>query len=451
MDLLEKIRLAGVTGCGGAGFPTHIKYNTQVEHLILNGVECEPLLRTDRYIMLRHASEILRTAAAVGEFLGAKQITVALKHNYIEEIRTLKQEIQKMGYPISLFEMKSIYPAGDEQVIVYEVTGRVVPPSGIPLDVGCVVSNVATMLAVSDAMENRPFTDKYLTVTGNVKQPRILQAPLGTSLKECIDMAGGSNTVNFYGIIGGPMMGELLSAGELESAALTKTTSGIIVLPADHPLIPKSKISLRHILNRAKSSCIQCSFCSQMCPRYLLGHPLEPHKIMRLAAMGGDLEEQVASEVMQSALICSECGVCEVYACPMGLQPRQVIRQIKGMLREKGIRYLRRAEVLSTSSEREYRKVPSRRLASRLGFLEWYESPVPPLQRIQPDQVGIALKGSLGAAALAEVKPGDLVKKGECIASVEKGALGALVHASIDGVVLSVDGEIVIEGRKTHD
>ena len=161
MDLLNCIKEAGIVGCGGAGFPTHVKYaGGPVEYLIINGAECEPLLRTDRYIMKHLGDRVVSAVEAVGELLGAKECRIALKKTYTEEIKALEKVLKDRASKVTLAKMDSFYPAGDEQTMVYEVTGRVVPPAGIPLDVGCVVSDVATMLGLCDAMEGKACSKK---------------------------------------------------------------------------------------------------------------------------------------------------------------------------------------------------------------------------------------------------------------------------------------------------
>ena len=177
MELLEQIVRAGVVGLGGAGFPTGKKLDCRVEWLIVNGAECEPLLRTDRYLMRHNAGRVVRAAGAVARMVGAKHCVIALKRAYTEEWKALEAALVGGGtVPIELFPLDSFCPAGDEQVLVYEVTERVVPPAGIPLDVGAVVSNLATMNAISDAMDGIPLTKKYITVTGEVKRPTIVRA-----------------------------------------------------------------------------------------------------------------------------------------------------------------------------------------------------------------------------------------------------------------------------------
>ena len=148
MTLLEQIEAAGIVGCGGAGFPTHVKLNCTVEYMIINAAECEPLLRTDRWLMIHEADKIVAAADMVGDMVQARNRFLALKETYGEEIAALKEAIQRKNSPLRLYKMKNFYPAGDEQIMVCDITGRSVPPSGIPLDVQTVVSNAATMHSI---------------------------------------------------------------------------------------------------------------------------------------------------------------------------------------------------------------------------------------------------------------------------------------------------------------
>lgn len=447
MDLLNQIKEAGIVGCGGAGFPTHVKYaGAPVEYLIINGAECEPLLRTDRYIMKHLGAQVIGAVEAVGQMLGAKTCYIALKKTYTEEIHTLEKVLKDRNSNVQLAKMDSFYPAGDEQVMVYEVTGRVVPPSGIPLDVGCIVSNVATLLGVSDAMSGKSFTKKYLTVTGEVVNPTILHVPVGTSFDECIALAGGAKKSRYFIVSGGPMMGTRLTMAEAKNAVVTKTTSGILVLPEDCTIADKHKISLQHMLNRARSACIQCSYCTQMCPRHLIGHPLQPNKIMRKMAMSGDVTSILNDPDIQNAALCSECGLCEEYACPMGLQPKRVNQMIKGALRKAGVRYAKDTKhVYLADKNRNGRKIPASRVAARVGVLRWYDLNIDSCVEGCPERVEIPLSMHIGAPSEPVICAGDYVTEGQLIAKIPEGAMGANIHASISGKVLRVDERILIE------
>ncbi len=445
MTITQKIAAAGVVGCGGAGFPTKAKLQGKIEHLIVNGAECEPMLRTDRYIMTHRADALVSTLMELMEALNIPKCTIALKKTYTEEITALQASISQLGARVELCRMDNFYPAGDEQAVVYEVTKRVVPPGGIPIAVGAVVDNVATILAVHDALKDIPLTHKYLTVAGEVNSPVVLHVPIGTSFAQCIALAGGPRYKDYFVVAGGPMMGRPITRQQAQSEVVTKTTSGILVLPADGYHATQSTISIKHMLNRAKSACIQCSACSQLCPRHMLGHPIEPHKIMRKMAMSPDIRQLLNDPVIQSAALCCECGACEVYACPMGLQPRKINSMLKKELGKAGIRYQADKErVCTVHPERELRKIPSERLAARAGVLPYYHRSTKNLVQWEPEQVRIPLKMHIGAPCNPAVRPGEWVRTGQLIAQCPEGALGADIHASISGTVVSVDNGIEI-------
>ena len=447
MDLLDKIFAAGVVGCGGAGFPTHVKLKGRFEYLIVNGAECEPLLRNDRWLMRNKAGELVEAISAIAGELDIPNAVIALKHHYQEEAAALRQAIDRSGARIRLHEMESFYPAGDEQTIVYEVTGRVVPPAGLPGDVGAVVDNVATIYAVYQALQDHPFIWKYLTVNGEVEHPAVLKVPVGTSFRTCLELAGGTKSDKFFVVAGGPMMGRPVSMDQLDKAVVTKTTSGILVLPPEGYHAAHDSLELRHMLNRARSACIQCSACSQLCPRHLLGHPLEPHRIMRKMAVCTDLPALLEDPVIRNAQLCCECGICEVYACPMGLQPRRINAAIKQELGRSGIRYQRTGDHWTPEPEREMRKSPSKRVAARVGVAAYDHREITELVCGRPKEVRIPVKMHIGAPAVPTVAEGDRVTAGMVIARPPEGALGALVHASISGTVTSVGEEIaIVEG-----
>ena len=302
MSLKDKIFEAGIVGCGGAGFPTHVKMSgSSVDYLILNGAECEPLLHTDRYMMLNCSDEIVWAADAVRREIGAARCVIAIKEHYRAQKRALEKSIETLGAQIEIFEFpESFYPAGDEQVMVYEVTGRTVPPAGIPLDVGCVVSNVSTMYCIYNAIHDKPFTHKVLTVTGRVREPLVIKVPLGTPFEDCLKLAGGALDEDYFVLNGGPMMGKSVSVTTFPTI---KGTSGILML------------NEKDAQPRKVSNCIRCGKCMEACP---MG--LEPYLLNRLARLK-DFEETERHNIMD----CIECGSCE-YTCPANIPLVDYIR-----------------------------------------------------------------------------------------------------------------------------
>jgi Na+-translocating ferredoxin:NAD+ oxidoreductase RnfC subunit len=451
MNLPQLVLDAGVVGCGGAGFPTHVKYAKPAELLLMNGAECEPLLRTDQYIMARFAERLCGAALAVKAQLGAKRIIFVLKEHYRRQIEALKAASAKLGGDIELCLLDSVYPAGDEQVLLYEAAGLLVPPGGIPVQSGAVVSNAGTLLSVADALEGRPVTHKYLTVTGEVARPGVFRVPVGLSYAECIALAGGAKIRDYFTITGGPVMGRLKDPDSPEDQVVTKTTSGIIVLPADHYLQRRNGIPLAHMRNRARAACIQCTLCSGSCPRTLLGSPLRPHLVMRAFAAAQTMDELVQIEAARNAMFCCECGICEIYACPMELQPCRINALLKGEIRRRGIQ-IQPPPGDAPSFDRPYRRIPSRRMASRAGVLPYYDIPADEFRDLPScPRVAIPLRMHVGLPAVPCVKSGQRVRQGELIADIPSGALGVKIHASIDGVVKETGNRIVIEAEENAE
>lgn len=434
-DLVAAVQAAGVVGAGGAGFPTHVKLDSHPEILLVNGAECEPLLQVDQELARAYATELVEALEACLAATGAVEGIFAFKAKY----QTAREAIEKAigGRPgLSVRDLGNYYPAGDEHIVVYEATGRVVPEGGIPLEVGAVVVNVETLYNVWQALDEVPVTRTYVTVAGAVARPVTLCAPIGTSVAELIKVAGGANTPRPAVIHGGPLMGTVLASMD---TVVTKTSKGLIVLPQEHPLIGRMLAPAQQALEQAVTACCQCRQCTDLCPRYLLGHSLEPHRIMRV--VGYALTQEV--DAWTSAFLCSDCGVCDSFACPAGLSPRRVYRSIRSQLAASGLRNPHKTKPVPRP-ERDYRQVPAERLIWRLG-LEGYKqnAPLEPAA-IEPSMVRIPLRQHIGAAAIPLVQVGDHVARGQLVAACPPGTLGTCHHASIDGTVIGVSDEVVI-------
>lgn len=439
--LVQAVMDAGLVGEGGAGFPAHVKYDTQIDTLIANGCECEPLLFSDQYIMAQYPEKISRAMTALKATTHAKKAVIAIKAKYTEVAERLTQAIK--GSDVELALVDNFYPAGDEQILIHELTGDTIPPLGLPKDKGFLVANVGTLMSVSNAMDNIPLTQKVITVTGEVGNPAIVTAPIGTSITECIDACGGMTTPNPVVVLGGPMMGRFLDdPDQIDAQVVTKTTGGIIVLPENHYLQQMAGLSLDAMARRASNACIQCRMCSEMCPRYLVGQQFETHRVMRAFAGGNEHP----SETLQ-ATMCCECGVCELFACPMGLSPRRINAAFKQRYGKEGIQYQGPKKINPLHTQyRAYRKIPTPRLAMKINIGAYMDIKPAFLSDIQPDQVRIPLHQHIGAPAVPVVKPGDRVVSGELIADIAPKTLGAKIHASINGRITHVDDAITIKG-----
>lgn len=431
-EISEKVRAAGVVGAGGAGFPTHVKFESQAEIYLVNAAECEPLLKTDQQLGALYPDLLVRGLELGMQSTGAKEGIIALKAKYKNAIDAITPKL-KPGMRIEI--LRDIYPAGDEVITIWMTTGRRVPPGGIPINIGVVVNNPQSLINVARAVdEGKPVTTRTITVTGGVNKPLTVTVPLGTSYAELIEMAGGTYGGDMAYIDGGPLMGKVIF--DLNQS-VGKTSGGLIALPADHPLILQKTQSRKAITTIAKTVCEQCSFCTELCPRHLIGHELPPHLIVRSV----NYNHVGNPKMLTSALTCSECGVCEAYACPVGISPREINKMLKQEFREKGIRY--EGELGKADPMAEHRLIPSSRMVMRLGLKNWYKE-APLVEEVyKPAQVIIPMSQHIGAPATPVVKEGDIVKCGDLIGDIAQGKLGALVHASIDGTVTKVTPEAV--------
>lgn len=433
-DLVALVGDAGVVGAGGGGFPAAKKLSGEFEHYIANGAECEPLLRKDVELMRRCGDEVVEALALVRDARGAKKAYFAAKRKYSEVWETVLPHLDTYG--VVPVELDDFFPAGDEFELVERVLGRVVPPGGIPLAVGAAVNNVETLLNIRRALEGKPVTHKWLTVAGAVERPFTAVVPLGVPAKALLDYAKPTKD-DFVVIEGGPMMGALVSLDE----PVKKTTSGFIVLDADHRLVKSRTMPLRYVLRLAASACMQCQTCSDLCPRHLLGHPIEPHRIMRSAAHPISLP----LEAMLGALICSECGVCELFACPMGLSPRRVNAALKKRFAESGVRYSWSGDELSPRRERDFRRIPYARLLERLGVDEFEHRAYDFLPSFEYDgELVLKLKQHAGVAAKPVVSAGELVGFGQVLAALPEGKLGAPIHSPASGKVVRITEDSIV-------
>jgi Na+-translocating ferredoxin:NAD+ oxidoreductase RnfC subunit len=439
-DIVDKVRAAGVVGAGGAGFPTHVKLQFEVKMVLGNGASCEPLLAGDPYLMTHQPGPVLDGLLTVMDCTGSDVGKICLKGKHTGALAALREKISDNKYAgrIRVFELEDFYPAGDEFILVNEVVGKIVPEGGIPLNVLAVVSNVESLLNVSRAMADKPVTDRYLTVCGEVNEPVVCRVPIGTPADALIQLAGGPKIHDFSIVMGGPMMGKVLANN---SEPVTKTTSGLIVLPSNHNVIRDKSRRLDQMRFIAKSACTQCSRCTDLCPRYLIGHSLEPHRIMRHLAYNPGM----TGDVLEDALICSECGVCEKFACPMMLSPREINAAVKQKLLKEGVKREAKRETYQVSLFNDTRKIPLKRLMERLEVTKYDTHPPFYEDAVRVNRVTIPLQQHLGKPAVPAVKAGDRVKKGDLIGEIPEGALGARVHASIDGMVDSVSDNVVIK------
>lgn len=433
--MLDFVRSWGVVGAGGAGFPTYKKLEAPAEIVILNAAECEPLLHKDKEILHRHGTEVLDGMRRVMDQVSANRGVVAIKHKYTDLIQALGAPADARG--IEIHELGDYYPAGDEFITVYEVTGRVVPPGGLPLDVGCLVANVESVLNLELA---RPVTHKFLTVAGDVPQPMTVHAPIGISYGDLLRSVGAVPAQIGAVLVGGVMMGQLM---ESYDEVITRTTGALICFPPEHSLPDRYRTDATQRDRIGRSACDQCSFCTEMCPRYLLGHPVEPHLAMR--GLGFHL---AGDSMVLGSQFCCECNLCSLYACPEDLFPKDACADNKRQMRANGLRHPATGSTTTKAhSMQEFRHIPVASLMKKLGLTQFRN--VGPLTDVdwKFDRVRIPLRQHIGEPAEPVVSPGARVSTGQEIAVAPAG-LGVPMHASIDGVVESVGEDVVVRSER---
>ncbi|WP_019851565.1 4Fe-4S dicluster domain-containing protein [Desulfitobacterium sp. PCE1] len=440
MDLLNRVKDAGVIGAGGAGFPTHAKLSAKAEYILLNGAECEPLLRVDQQLMEQFPEEIIKGLEAAGRHIEARKAVIGIKGKHQEVIRILREKITALGLEnyMEVMELRDVYPAGDEQVLVYELTKRVVPEASIPLKVGCVVINSETALNVFHALSGKPVTETYITLAGDIPHRLTVKVPVGMAIRDLLRQCGLQNGDDYAVIDGGPMMGSLMDGID---GYVTKKSKGFILLKKDHFLIRKKSVNLNQGRVISKTACEQCRMCTDLCPRYLLGHDMQPHKVMR--ALSYDLKDV---KELQIAQLCCECNACELFSCPANLHPKTVNIFYKQKLAEQGIRYQPTQVEFQPRAARNYRLIPSKRLVAKIGLTP-FDLPAP-MARIEfkPATIEIGLRQHIGAPSLPIVNLGQHVEAGQMIGKIPENSLGAPVHASLAGTVTEIkDNSIVIK------
>ncbi len=431
--LSRKLRECGVVGAGGAGFPTCVKANSEVEFMIANGAECEPLIHKDAELMKHFPAEIMAGMMAMMEATHAKRGKFGVKAKNAEALEAIRKHMPDEC--VDMVVLGDFYPSGDEYELVYAATGRLIPPAGIPLQVGCVVNNVETLYNVALAVRGVPVTEKLVSVCGAVRQPKTFWVPVGTPFSELLALAGGAAAADYALFVSGIMMGQFtLEATDV----VTKTTAGLIVIPRDHYLVTRRERTREQRDHIGKSACDQCSYCTEFCPRYLLGYEVMPHKVMR--SLG--FTTSGAEHWSQWAELCCACGLCTLYACPEDLYPKEACDGGKAARRTAGLKFVQQKPP-AVHPMKEYRRVPQSQLRRRLRIEEYeVEAPFEKIDH-RPALVRIKMRQHAGKPASPAVGVGRRVKKGQVIGRVEESALGAEVHASIDGKVRAVNEEYI--------
>ena len=316
-SLLAAIKQSGVVGLGGAGFPTHVKFNVdpvRIEYLVINGAECEPYVTSDTRTMLDRVEDMKRALLAMVRYFGIPHIVIGIENNKKEAVKSmmkLMDEVAKEGKcRFTVKSLPAVYPQGGEKVLIYHTVGRAVPVGKLPIDVGCIVVNCTTVAAIGAYLETgMPLVEKCVTVDGAcVKEPKNVLVPIGTALSDVFDFCGGLTEIPDRVIYGGPMMGITVPD---TTAPILKNTNAILALSAKETKTPKT------------TPCIRCGSCLNNCP-----FGLAP------AAIARAYDKKDAVELDKLAVnACMECGCCS-FVCPANRPLVQTNKLAKVFLRE---------------------------------------------------------------------------------------------------------------------
>ncbi|MCL2030041.1 MAG: electron transport complex subunit RsxC [Oscillospiraceae bacterium] len=307
-EILAIIREAGIVGLGGAGFPTHVKLSPppekKIDTVIVNGCECEPYLTTDNRVMIEEADRIVLGLQIILKVVPGARGVIAIEDNKPEAIEAVRKHCADLpGIDVAVMETK--YPQGAEKQLISAITGREVPSGGLPNDVGCIVNNVDTVIAIHRAFfRGRPLMRRVVTLTGGaVRSPGNYKVRLGMKLNDLVEMAGGLICAPAKVVVGGPLMGTAIFDIDVP---IVKTTSGVLFLTEEEAYIPPEK------------NCIRCGQCVEHCPSGLI--PTELNTDI--------LRENGEMFVRHNGLECIECGSCS-YVCPSKRRLSQAIRTVR--------------------------------------------------------------------------------------------------------------------------
>ena len=314
-ELVTAIKNSGVVGLGGAGFPTHVKFDvdpTRVEVLVINGAECEPYITSDTVTMIERRDDMAYALKQFSAIMGINKVIVGIESNKKKAIESMKQLAADLAdvSSVTVKVLPALYPQGGEKVLVYHTTNKVIPVGKLPIDVGCIVINCTTLAAVGSYLKTgMPLTEKCVTVDGGaVSEPSNVIAPIGASFDDVFACCGGLKSEPVKLIYGGPMMG--ITAPGIESPVL-KNTNAVLALTEKEAKLPKT------------TACIRCGSCTNTCP-----FKLAPADIAR-AYEKRDTEALEALKVNA----CMECGCCS-FICPANRPLVQTNKLSKLLLRQ---------------------------------------------------------------------------------------------------------------------
>lgn len=438
-ELKKILQDAGIVGAGGAGFPSYAKLADGADTLVINCAECEPLMYTDFMLMREEMPKIVEGAQIIMAATSISHAYVSVKEHRAHLLGLTDGEL--LGEGVTVKCVPNVYPMGDEINLIYESTGRLVKPGNLPITVGVIVLNGETLYNICEAVRSGlPVTEKWVTVGGDIPEKFTVRVPVGMRICELFDKLCIEVDDDHVVIDGGPSMGQIIPH---RSAVVTKTTKAILVLPRHINCVTKKQIAMDDMLRRAAACCCACNRCTEMCPRNLLGYPLEPHKMIRAAMTNAVLDDH---ELIKTASLCCSCGICAEVCC-QDISPKDVILNLKGVLAQSKTKFVAGKEDYYPDSDRRYHLIPSSRWQDMLGVSRFDKVTRYISKQMKAEKVEIKMSQHIGAPSTPAVKVGDEVKLGQIVANASAG-LSVPQHASISGkVIFADDKKIVIQAK----
>ncbi len=439
-DLKKILQDSGIVGAGGAGFPAYGKLADGATVLIVNAVECEPLLYTSYTLLQERMQDIVIGMRAVMEFAGIPTGLICVKGYRAERLGYA--DGQELAEGVKIKYVPNVYPMGDEINLIYTATGRLVKPGNLPISQGVIVYNTETMYNIGLVVQyGQPVTKTYLTLTGDIPEAFCIKVPIGMRIGEVLNIMNITVPEHHVVMDGGPSMGVIVNPA---IDVVKKTTSGLLILPDNIPAVRNKRRTVEENFRIASSVCCQCTRCTDMCPRHLLGYPIEPHKMVRASITAA----QATPELIQTANLCCGCDVCGTFACCQDISPMQVIKEFKSILAKNRIRYTAGPnDEFTADPDRDYRMLSGIKWKEMLGVAAFDKYPTYVPDKLVAKYVEVPMSQHIGSPSTPCVAVGDTVEENQQV-SIPGEGLSVPHFAPITGRVTYVDAKkIVIQAK----
>lgn len=394
---------------------------------------------TDYTLVKEKLADIVAGAQAVMEFGHIPNAILAIKAYRAKTLGLT--DGQSLAEGVRVKTVPNVYPMGDEINLIYQTTGRLIKPGNLPISQGVIVYNAETVFNTRAAIrDDKPVIEKWLTVGGDIPQAYVVRVPVGMRISDVLKAVNVTVPEHYVMFDGGPSMGTIKNPA---SDVVTKTTKALLIVPDSIPAVVNKQRTVEENLRLAASVCCQCTRCTEMCPRHLLGYPIEPHKMVRATLSAA----QETPELIRNASLCCSCDICGTFACCQGISPMMVIKEYKKILAKNRIKYV-------AGPEEEFSPIPTARTGCSppaSGRKCWVspadKHPTYIPEKLKADKVEIRMSQHIGAPSVPCVEVGDTVTEGQMIANAGNG-LSVPQYASIAGRVTFVDPtRIIIEAQ----